>query len=334
MKTEEKQERKPRFWKVFGYVFLLIFIFAAFSIVGFTLKSSTIRGVVGAMLGQKPEAVFGDETLTLLILGCDEDRYYGGKQILSSAARSDMMLLAKLNFNRHTISALSIPRDLLVEHSKVGVSLPRRLGRSSRINAFHAHGGPDMSEQVVENLFDIQVDRTIVLNFEAFKELIDLLGGIEVFIQKDMVYKDVRGGLDINLKKGRHTLNGTDAMGYVRFRKGAGESDFTRQDRQKELMMAVKDKILNQPTLIPVVADKTVEILDNRLTGGELGSLIWFAQKVPTEGVKMGTIPVTEPPRRGGAFYLYLDDSELYDTLVEYGFKGRNSAGRSGTAKS
>ncbi len=334
MRSEEKQERKPRFWKVFGYSVLLIFIFVAFSIVGFTLKSSTIRGVVGAMLGQKPQNVFGDESLTLLILGCDEDRYYGGKQILSSAARSDMMLLAKLNFSRHTISALSIPRDLLVEHSKVGVSLERRYGRSSRINAFHAHGGPDLSEKVVENLFDIQVDRTIVLNFNAFQELIDLLGGIEVFIQKDMIYKDVAGGLDINLKKGRHNLNGYQAMGYVRFRKGAGESDFTRQDRQKELMMAVKDKILNQPTLIPVVADKTVEILDNRLSGGELGSLIWFAQKVPTEGVKMGTIPVTEPPSRGGPFYLYLDDSEAYDTLVEFGFKGRSSASRSGKNKS
>lgn len=67
-------------------------------------------------------------------------------------------------------------------------------------------------------------DRTIVLNFKAFQELIDLLGGIEVFIQKDMVYKDVRGGLDIDLKKGRHNLNGVDAMGHVRFRKGAGEA--------------------------------------------------------------------------------------------------------------
>jgi LCP family protein required for cell wall assembly len=312
----------------------MLTLLTAFSLGGFMLRSETLRGVVGGMLGQTPENVFKGNTLTLLVLGCDEDRYYGGKQILSSSARSDMMLLAKLDFDRKTISALSIPRDTFIRHRNVGYkhSDPRITG--SRINAFHSFGGPDLAQQAVERTFDVTVDRTVVLNFEAFQELIDLLGGIEVYIQKDMEYKDVRGGLDIDLKKGRQVLTGYQAMGYVRFRKGAGESDFTRQDRQKELIMAIKDKILQQPTLIPLVADKTVEILDRRLTGGELGSLIWFAQQVPTEGIKMGSMPVNEPKTRGAAYLLYLDRDKLPEVLQEFGFKTRTSARTSSNRES
>lgn len=298
------------------------------------LKSETLRGVVGGMLGQTPEKVFHGNTLTLLVLGCDEDRYYGGQQILSTSARSDMMLLTKLDFDRKTISALSIPRDTYIRHRNVGYKHSDPKITSSRINAFHAFGGPDLAEQAVERTLDVNIDRTVVLNFEAFQELIDLLGGIEVYIKKDMEYKDVRGGLEIDLKKGRQVLTGYQAMGYVRFRKGAGENDFTRQDRQKELIMAVKDKILQQPTLIPLVADKTVEILNRRLTGGELGSLIWFAQQVPTEGIKMGSIPVNEPSSRSGAYLLYLDRDKLPSVLQEYGFSSTTSANSSSSRQS
>lgn len=327
MTEKDKRPRKGRGWRIFGYSVLMVTLLTVFSLGGFMLRSETLRGVVGGMLGQTPEKVFKGNTLTLLVLGCDEERYFGGQQILSSSARSDMMLLTKLDFDRKTISALSIPRDIYIRHSTVDFKHSDPDITGSRINAFHAYGGADLAEKSIEKIFDVPIDRTVVLNFDAFQELIDLLGGIEVYIKKDMQYTDVRGGLEIDLRKGRQNLSGYQAMGYVRFRKGAGENDFTRQDRQKELIMAIKDKILHQPTLIPLVADKTVEILNRRLTGGELGSLIWFAQQVPTEGIKMGSMPVNEPKRRpGGAALLYLDKEKLPDVLAEYGFKTMTSA--------
>lgn len=65
-----------------------------------------------------------------------------------------------------------------------------------------------------------------------------------------------------------------------------------------------------------------------------MGSLIWFAQKVPTEGVKMGSIPVNEPTRSGGPYYLYLDRDKIDAALQDYGFKGSSTVKSEGAPQS
>lgn len=322
----QTDEPKPLWKKIFrgaAYSVLLLFLFATATFAGWVGRSETVRGVLGGMMGEKPAQVFRSQEVTLLILGCDQDLQYGGGKVLSAAARSDMMLLVRVNFDKNRISALSIPRDIRLRASEYGVTLPTNQGDYLRINGFHAHGGPPVSQRVVEQMLDIKVDRTISIDFVAFKNLIDTLGGVEVFVERPMKYRDVRGNLDIDLKKGRQVLNGEQAMGFVRFRKGQGENDFTRQKRQKDLLFAIKDKVISQPTRIPDVSDQAVRVLGNAMTGRELGSLIWFGSKVQGSSVKMGSLPVRE--RMRGLYYQELKEKEAEKMLEEYGFKGSGS---------
>lgn len=286
----------------------------------------------------QPTEVFkGDDALTLLILGCDEDRYYGGKVVLDTAARSDMMMIAKLDFEKKKITGLSIPRDTVVDMPGF---------RPMRINAFHALGkvpheeavkmskaakkalanqrGCEYSKQAVEFLLGVQVDRVVQLNYEAFQAMIDMVGGIEVFVDKTLKYTDRRGGLFIDLKPGRQTLNGYDAMCFARYRHG--DSDFHRQDRQKQILMSFKETLSHKPGLMGPVTDKLQEVFGGALNAPELAAVALFAQKIGNDNIKMGQVPVIEMER----YDLALDREKIGKTLRDFNFAEASLAFNSG----
>src|SRR5690606_25777176 len=78
--------------------------------------------------------------------------------------------------------------------------------------------GPELTVRTVENLLDIDIDHYLVLDFASFARFIDLLGGVEVEIDRPMRYDDYAQGLHIDLKPGRQVLTGEQALQYVRFR--------------------------------------------------------------------------------------------------------------------
>ena len=126
--------------KVFGVIFYLLFctvVVGAGSAMGWVQQSpflvKMLTAKVDKKLGIKQADPFeGRDSLTLLVLGCDEDRYFGGEQIIRHQARSDMMLLAKLDFKNTRITAISIPRDTLCQ-------VPGY--REQKINGYHLIGG-------------------------------------------------------------------------------------------------------------------------------------------------------------------------------------------------
>lgn len=253
-----------------------------------------------------PKSAFDEApAINLLVLGCDEDRSYGGKKILKSQARSDMILVARIDFDAQRISGVSIPRDLEVD----------LLGyRPMKINAFHAIGGAELSQRAVEEVLDVKIDRTVVLDYKAFQEMVDMVGGVPVYIAKKMYWNDNAGDLHIDLKPGKQTLGGYDAMCFVRFRHS--DSDFERQKRQKEFMVAFKDQAMKHPAMLGRLADKAVDLLGKALTPREVAALAAFSRGVPADNIKMGQIPVVE----GRGTNLLVDRSELRDTLREYHF--------------
>lgn len=251
-----------------------------------------------------PEKVFNRNSVTLLLLGCDEERN-NKKQIIKKYARSDMMLVARIDFETDSITALSIPRDL-------GVQLPGY--PKHKINAYHNIGGKELAQEATESVLGVNIDRTIVLDYEAFQKMVDSVGGVELFIEKELKYTDTWGDLYIDLKPGRHKLNGYEAMGYVRVRKS--DSDFARQDRQKEFLVAFKDSVASNPTKLPAVANQAVGLFNGSLDEREIMALMRFAKGVPPNNIRMGMVPV----RDGSGSMLVLDQKGLQEKLIEFNF--------------
>ncbi|MCB0824730.1 MAG: LCP family protein [Armatimonadetes bacterium] len=316
-KKKKVQSRKKSsvFLKALGmafYVLVLGVTLAFGSLMGWINQSEVLKNVIiNRITNQEPKDVFQSNSLTVLILGCDDDVTVKNSQIVKSTARSDLMMVARLDFETNSVGAVSIPRDTLVQVAGY---------RRQKINAYHALGGPELAQRAVEQVLpNVAIDRVVVLNFKAFEELIDMVGGVDIYVPKRMKYDDNWANLHIDLQVGRQHLNGYEAMGFVRWRKNnngrGGDSDFERQKRQKDLMMALKDQIVKNMSMANRVLDKTVDIAGGAFSSQQIAALMLMSRSLNGDNVKMGQIPVVEIE---GSYDLRVDQLRLEDTLKEF----------------
>lgn len=312
--------RPSTFKRVLGGLFYALFlgaVFAGATLYGWLGKSKVAKELLSESLPwnhPKPaDEIFNKNEVTILLLGCDVDLSPGGKKVLNQQARSDMMLVAKLDFKHNGITGISIPRDTLYR-------MPGY--KEHKINAYHAIGGDKLSQKAVEGLLNIKVDRVVAIDYEAFQKLVDLIGGVEVYIDKRMKYDDKAGGLHIDFQPGKRVLTGYDAMCYVRFRHGAhgtSDTDFVREDRQKRLLMAFKNRVIQRWDKLPEVIEESQQVMSNALSSTELVALTHFARGLSQNDIRMGQLPVIEGP----GYSLRVDESKLQRTLKSYNFAGR-----------
>jgi len=143
--------------------------------------------------------------------------------------RADTILLAQINPLKNEIKVLSIPRDIYLKIPGYG---------KMRINTANALGGIELTKQVVSDFTNQRIDYYIQIKPSFIAKLVDLLGGVSIQVEKDMYYTDRVQGLNINLKKGRQKLNGSEAHDYIRFRYDA-EGDWGRIRRQQQFLKAL-----------------------------------------------------------------------------------------------
>ncbi|KAB2336646.1 LytR family transcriptional regulator [Cytobacillus depressus] len=189
--------------------------------------------IEGRDLSSKREEVVEIENdhFSMLVIGVDDSEERGfGEQ-----SRSDVLIMATVNQNDHSAKMLSIPRDSYVYIPEAG--------HKTRINHAHAYGGPKATIDVVESLLNIPVDYYVRVNFTAFLEVIDALGGIEVdvpFAFSEQNSQDRAGA--IRLQPGLQTLNGEEALAFARTRP---DNDIERGKRQQEVIKAIIQKTMS-----------------------------------------------------------------------------------------
>ncbi|MGE5381736.1 MAG: LCP family protein [Methylocystaceae bacterium] len=149
-------------------------------------------------------------------------------------ARSDTMILASIDTTNKKVGLISIPRDTRIKNGD----------HYQKINAFNFIGGPELAKQKVEELVGVPVNYYVLTNFSGFKEIIDILGGVTIDVDKRM-YKPSE---DIDLQPGVQRLNGTQALAYCRFRTDA-LGDIARIQRQQNFIKAVSTEMMQSSTL-------------------------------------------------------------------------------------
>lgn len=178
--------------------------------------------------------------ITLLILGTDITYdAVSRKPIPGLEGRTDSILLAHVDPIRYKIKILSIPRDTYANIPGYG---------HQKINAAHAYGGINLTKQTISDLTNTKIDYYLEFNPSFIKKLVDLLGGVSLYVEKDMSYVDHAQNLNINLKQGWQKLSGKQAHGYIRFRYDA-EGDWGRMRRQQQFLKALSQALV-KPTNI------------------------------------------------------------------------------------
>jgi len=276
--------------KIIGAVSLILL--AGASIYGGYLfhHSRSLSGLIGSLIRNQTVAdVFPNQkAVNLMVIGRDADYDDRTDQVLKTRARSDILMVAHLDFDKKTVSLLSIPRDTLAKIHAHGRVI------TTKINAAHQIGGPALSEQTVQENFGVSSDKYLALDFEGFEQAIDLLGGVDLAVDKKMDYDDNWGHLHIHLKPGFQHLNGKQAMGFVRFRHS--DSDLVRVQRQQTLIAALKAKLEQPQTLAKIgpLLDTIDRHIDSDLSSDQKVAVARFVHDTPREQIQMSTLPSRE----------------------------------------
>lgn len=257
--TRRQKQKKPvrrrnrrRLFLLFGICFLLL-----------------IAGVVGAFTWKLDDAInkisqsngntansepvdptyHADKPLSLVILGRDTRPETG-------TMLTDVMIVSVMNPKTKQVTMLSIPRDTRVKipgysgYHKVNSVFAN--GEAERRQA-EANGtipeedGVSLTKKTLQELVGIPIQHYVEVDFEGFKAIVDELGGVEVNVDRKLVYDDPTDDTHINLEPGLQVLNGSQALGYVRHRhdnRGTKyySSDYDRNRRQQEVIRAMIDK--------------------------------------------------------------------------------------------
>lgn len=176
--------------------------------------------------------------MNLLLLGSDSrgDAIDLAEEGIPSNQRSDTIMLAHIPADRKNIYLMSIMRDTWVEIPGQG---------EAKINAAMAFGGVPLVVQTVEGLFQDRIDHVVIVDFEGFKAVTDALGGIEVNVP--VPFTSVHG--NYTFTAGPQTLNGDQALGFVRERYAFAEGDYQRVRNQQMFLKSVLNKVLDPATL-------------------------------------------------------------------------------------
>lgn len=175
--------------------------------------------------------------INILLVGLDE---VPGE----AANRSDSISFVSIDIDDKIIRLLSLPRDTRVQITDHGWQ---------KLNHAYAYGGVELLENTLVNYLGVPIQYYVIVNFESFPQLVDMIGGITIDVPKQLHYTDRAGSLYIDIPAGKQHMDGKTALGFVRFRHDA-LGDIGRVERQQIFLRSVFEKI-KEPSIIPKIPE-------------------------------------------------------------------------------
>jgi LCP family protein required for cell wall assembly len=267
--------------------------------------------------GDEVEAASLDRALYVLVAGSDDRSVLTPEERRefstgdAQGARTEVLMLLRLDPDLERIDALRFPRDLLVTRCD---------GSRGRINAAHGIGerefrdGPSCLVSTITRFTGLPIHHVVQVDFRGFVDLVEAVGGVEVYLEEPI--RDRRAGID--LPSGCVELDGADALGFVRARQI--DNDLERIGRQQQLLAAVLDQVATPSTLadprrvgsLIATAQRSLQ-LDDGLTAGQLRSLAEAGADLGSDDLVSRTVTGETHLSDGSAF---LEPDEEYAEML------------------
>lgn len=265
----------------------------------------------------------GRERVSILLMGidqrCDEE----------GPTHTDSMMILTVDPVGLSAAILSLPRDLWVEIPDVGVD---RINQAFYFGELYElpGGGPRLAVETVEGVLGVPIDYYATVNFDAFVEVVDLIGGIDIEVPQaieDSTYPDRCYGYDpFFIEAGEQHLSGAEALKYARTRATFG-GDVDRAQRQQAVILAVRDRV-TQLDMLPQLVRQSPQLWqtlqDNvrtNMTLDEALQLAMLVQDIPRDSITTAVIDYnfvyneTTPDGRQVLVPIRDDIRQLRDTL-------------------
>lgn len=260
------------------------------------------------------DKVLADGPVNLLIIGNDVrtgegNEAYGNRDNVTGHA--DTTLLFHVSEDRTNATVVSIPRDLMTKipdcetkQSDGSTKVVPGSTTTTRFNESYGVNGrdPGCTMRTVEGLAGIEVDHFMMFDFNAVKTLSTAVGGVKVCLEKPI--KDLDGGTNLDLPSGESTIQGEDALAFLRNRHGLkNESDLDRIQMQQKFVASMirqlKEDTLDSPSKMLDVADAATKSLTVDKGIGSPGKLLTLAKelaKIDLKNITLMTLPVIDNP--------------------------------------
>jgi polyisoprenyl-teichoic acid--peptidoglycan teichoic acid transferase len=287
------RRRRRQAWALQGLGVLVALVGLAGFWLGRDVDRSPLTELQREILGVRE----GDFTVSFVVAGKDrffaaglsEPIYGAGGAIVgwryrgrpdADGTNTDTILYVQVVNDEVTM--IAIPRDLYLDQWQAPV------------NAMYFYQGADGLRRTVEDVLGLPVDYYVVINLDIFKGVVDALGGVDVNVPYDMRYRDIAGGLDIDLRAGPQRLDGKGAADFVRFRQTV-RGDFDRLDRVKTLAYAIlarlRDLNVRAVTRLPELTDTFFKDVETNATPALVSALL---PRLPRLQIRAATLPVVE----------------------------------------
>lgn len=313
-RTTKSQERKKKkkekesggcLWKILLVVLILLLAFGGGYI--YYLFHSGKKAAENAYVeDSRTKSELRDESvqpltdnISIMIVGIDdsEKRSQG-----EGNSRSDALLVATLNNKDKSIKLVSIPRDSYVYIPTVGYK--------DKITHAHAYGGIDATRETVEGLLNVPIDYYFRVNFDAFIEIVDALGGVTVDVPYEINELDENDKRTVHLMPGTQEVNGREALALARTRHQ--DSDVERGKRQQMILEAIASKATSVTSFTKY--DKVLAAVGNNMqtdmTFDEMKSLFAYLQNGMPD-IDSLSLKGSDDMSSGIYYYLLQDDSLL-----------------------
>lgn len=226
-----------------------------------------------------------DQPVNILVLGMDigDPNQVGNEAI----KRTDTMMLLQYDPKAKDLDVVSVPRDTLVKEK----------GRNYKLNAAYQRGGEEKVKTIIEDMLSVKINYIFKIDYDAFRGLIDAVGGVDMEIERNMIYDDPSQDLHINFKKGAvEHLDGKKAEEFFRWRKnndgsGFANGDLDRIENQHKFIQKVVEKC-TQPLIVlkvPGIIDAIASNIQTNMSSAQMMSYGLDIVKVDPGTVKMWT---------------------------------------------
>lgn len=276
-------ERKPRRRLKKGPFIVFCSLLVLLLGVGYVLASQFIYGKspldILDLDETKEKKVVMKDRMNFLLMGVDARE---GEE----NTRTDTIMLVSLDKEHNRIALLSMPRDTRVKIPGQGYD---------KINSANVHGGPELVMETVSNLVGVEIDNYVITNVRGFRDIVDVLGGVTLDVEKRMYYYDPYDEPDlrkIDLQPGLQKLNGDKALQYVRFRSDA-LGDVTRTERQQKFLKVLAKEMMQPSTItkLPKLVPTINKYLDTNLGITDMVALARAAQNLSNVEIVTQTMP-------------------------------------------
>ncbi|MEW6524696.1 MAG: LCP family protein [Bacillota bacterium] len=281
VRRKRPQPSRPHWGRIAAATILAVALFVGGVMYG---AYAFFKGTFQPAPGTEGVVIEPGERINVLFLGVDGGVNGNGPK--SDGARADTIVLVSFDTETKEVAALHLPRDTRVQ-------IPGRTG-FEKLGHAHAYGGPLLAMETVAQFLGVKVHYYVRVDFAGFIKAVDILGGIELTVEKDLFYEDPLQDLYIDIKAGKQTMDGETALNFVRYR-GYPDADIGRIRAQQAFVRAFVNKFYELDILwrIPNLVQSIVPYLNTSMDVSTLLQLAGQALQVKKERIAMEMLPGT-----------------------------------------